>query len=178
MQRKYDILSIEDAQHPNAHERSVSMGPKIPVLISMHALSNTDPSGHEAADPIHMLVPGDLTIEGSIYTLRYQESQTDEATGAVATQQIKLTLEPGRVVMTREGDFGTTMVFVRGQRFEGAYHTPYGDLEMAVYATRADCELTPLSGSVHLKYTLDMQGAFAAQNTLELTYAARAQEPS
>ena len=149
------------------------MTPVIPVLLSLSTLSQTDPTGREAADPIRMLVPGDLTIEDGVYTIRYQESQPNEETGTVATQQIVLTLAPGRVTMSREGVFSTTMVFVRGQRFEGAYRTPYGDLEMAVYATRADCELSPTAGSVHLQYTLDMQGAFAAMNTLEITWAAR-----
>ena len=154
-------------------ERSVPMTPVIPVLISMNSFSQTDPTGREPADPIRLLVPGELTIESGVYTLRYEESQTDEDTKAVITQHITLTMVPGRVTMTREGMFSTTMIFVRGQRFEGAYHTPYGDLEMAVYATRADCELSPTAGNVNLQYTLDMQGAFAAMNTLEITWAAR-----
>ena len=122
-------------------------------------------------------VIGKEPVENGVYTLLYPETQESED-GAAVTQDIKLTMTPSRVTMTREGAFSTTMIFVRGQRFEGAYHTPYGDLEMAVFATKVDCRLAPHAGSVNLQYTLDMQGAFAAMNTLELTYAVNARKPS
>ena len=159
-------------------ERSVLMNSPTQVLISMNAVSRTDLNSREPDEPIRMLVPGRLTIENGIYMLRYQETQQDENGDVVGVQNITLTMAPGRVTMTREGAFGTTMVFVRGQRFEGAYHTPYGDLEMAVYATKVDCRLAPHAGTVNLQYTLDMQGAFAAMNTLELTYAVNTHTPS
>ena len=52
------------------------------VLISMNAVSRTDLNSREPDEPIRMLVPGRLTIENGIYTLRYQETQQDES-GAV-----------------------------------------------------------------------------------------------
>lgn len=148
------------------------------VLINMVAVSRTDLNSREPEEPIRMLVPGRLSIENGIYTLRYQETPETEDGSVAPPQDIVLTLTPERVTMTREGAFSTTMIFVRGQRFEGAYHTPYGDLEMAVFATKVDCQLAPHAGSVNLQYTLDMQGAFAAMNTMELTYAVNAGKPS
>ena len=148
------------------------------VLINMVAVSRTDPNSREPDEPIRMLVPGRLSVENGIYTLRYQETPETEDGIVAPPQDITLTLAPDRVTMTREGVFSTTMIFVRGQRFEGAYRTPYGDLDMAVFATKVDCSLAPHAGSVNLQYTLDMQGAFAAMNTMELTYAVNASKPS
>ena len=69
------------------------MTPVIPVLISMNSFSQTDPTGREPADPIRLLVPGELTIENGVYTLRYEESQTDEDTKANIDALEKLVAE-------------------------------------------------------------------------------------
>lgn len=140
----------------------------IPVLLTLSGTSQ----GEADDGPIQMMTTGELTLTEHGYLLRYQESQPDENDGAMVTQEIILDLQPDRVTMTRVGDFGTSMVFVRGRRFEGVYHTPYGDLDMAVYATRVSCRLAPEKGSVHLQYQLDLQGSFAAMHELQLEYVA------
>lgn len=142
----------------------------LPVLLTLSSRSQSAPGEEDA--PIQLITTGQLTLSGGTYTLRYQESQPEDEGGQVATQNITLQMQPGRVVMTRDGDFGTSMVFVKGRRFEGAYHTPYGDLAMAVYATRVSCRLGTERGSVHLQYQLDMQGSFAAMHDLTLEYVA------
>lgn len=142
----------------------------IPVLLTLYGRSQTEPGEEDA--PIQLMTTGQLSVSGGTYTLRYQETQPEDDSGHISTQDITLQLQTGRVVMTRTGDFGTSMVFVKGRRFEGAYHTPYGDLDMAVYATRVSCKLTPDHGSVHLQYQLDMQGSFAAMHELKLEYVA------
>ena len=40
------------------------------------------------------------------------------------------------MTMERKGDFSNTMVFAKGQRFEGVYHTPYGEMDMAVFTRK------------------------------------------
>ncbi len=141
-----------------------------PVLLTLSGRSQTAPGEEE--QPIQLITTGQLTVSGGTYTLCYQESQPEDENGRISTQDITLQMQPGRVIMTRAGEFGTSMVFIKGQRFEGAYHTPYGDLDMAVYATRVSCRLSPEKGSVHLQYQLDMQGAFAAMHDLKLDYVA------
>ncbi|MGN0745570.1 MAG: DUF1934 domain-containing protein [Aristaeellaceae bacterium] len=127
-------------------------------------------------DVIRVMTTGQLRRTPSGYLLRYQETQTDDNDGTVMTQDIILSLQPGRVSMTRLGDYGATMVFVKDRRFEGKYRTPYGELDMAIFATHVQCDLAPEKGSVHLKYQLDLQGSFASMNTLHLEYVAGRQE--
>lgn len=140
----------------------------IPVLVTLSGTS--DAFGQD--DTIRVMTKGQLRQTPSGYMLRYQETQTDDGDGSVMTQDIILNMQPGRVSMTRLGDYGTTMVFVKDTRFEGKYRTPFGDLDMALYATQVQTELTPEKGSIHLKYQLDLQGNFAGMNTLHLEYAA------
>ena len=56
-------------------------------------------------------------------------------------------------------------------RFEGVYKTPFGEMDMAVYARGVRCDIGEAKGSVHLKYQLDIQGAYASTNELHLEYA-------
>lgn len=140
------------------------------VLVTLSGAARNDLG--EADEPIKLLTTGEVTtIEGG-YLLRYEESQTDESDGSVMTQEILLLIEPNQVTMTRLGDFGTSMVFVKDRRFEGVYRTPYGDMGMALFATRVDVDAAPDHGSIYLEYQLDFQGGYASMHTMQVDYVA------
>ena len=83
---------------------------------------------------------------------------------------ITLFLEKNRVTMMRKGDYANTMVFVPEQRFEGIYQTPFGNMDMAVLSRGVQCDIGERKGSVHLKYQLNLQGAYTSTNELHLEY--------
>ena len=146
-----------------------------PVLVTLVSGSHSGDS--EPEELVRLRCQGELKETSTGYLLRYQEVQTDEETGKTVSQDVILSLQPDRVTRNRLGAFGTTMVFVKERRFEGAYHTPYGDLGMALYATQVNCRLGPDSGSVHLEYQLDMHGSYAAVQTIDVTYAVEGATP-
>lgn len=115
---------------------------------------------------VHLVTTGTLTPLAKGYKLEYQETQPEDG----EVQNISLLMEKGRVMMTRKGLFATSMVFEKGRRFEGIYHTPYGDMDMAIYSTKVSCHLDHDQGDVHLQYQLDLQGQFAAMQDLRLHY--------
>lgn len=132
-----------------------------PVLLSVTG----EAQGQEDAG-VHLVTTGILTPLAKGYKLEYQETQPEDG----AVQDISLLMDQTRVMMTRKGAFSTSMVFEKGRRFEGMYHTPYGNMDMAIYATRVSCKLTPSQGDIHLQYQLDLQGQFAAMQDLRLHY--------
>ncbi|MBR3764270.1 MAG: DUF1934 domain-containing protein [Clostridia bacterium] len=136
-----------------------------PVLVTI--VSSTV-GGDEP--PIRLRCSGQMKATSSGCMLRYQEVQSEEGTGQTIKQDVMLSVQPDRVTMNRLGEFGTTMVFVKDRRFEGAYHTPYGDLELALFATQVNVALEESGGSVHLEYQLDMQGSYAAVQTIDVTW--------
>lgn len=140
------------------------------VLVTLAGASKNEMG--QAEEPIKLITTGELKPTPSGYMLRYQESQTDDSDGSVMTQDIVLMMQPGRVSMNRLGDFGTSMVFVKDRRFEGVYRTPYGDMDMALFATQVDVDLAEDKGSVYLEYQLDFAGGFASMHTMRLEYAA------
>ena len=146
------------------------MGKEKPVLINLLAIAKHE---HAPDYPIQFMTRGMLSLlpDGNA-VIRYTESLRDDDTGETMTAQISLRMAGNRVTMTRQGDVTNTMVFVPRQRFEGVYQTPYGDMNMGVYARNVDCRIGPDSGSVHLKYQIDLQGSYTSTNELHLEYTA------
>ena len=143
----------------------------IPVLMTL--------SGRAYGGAVEDEEAVDLMTTGLLYPLKegwkltYTETQPDDNT----TTDITLLLGRDRVVMTRTGDYASSMVFRKDRRFEGVYRTPFGSLSMAVFATRVDVNMTREHGTVVLEYQLDLQGNYAAMHELRLTYAANSEPP-
>ena len=139
-----------------------------PVFINLLAIARYD---HMPDYPIQFMTVGDLYYsDPDNVMLQYVESQQDDETGEITESDISLSLRDGRITMERKGDFSNTMVFAKGQRFEGVYHTPYGEMDMAVFTKEAACRLGRSEGNIHLKYQLNIQGSYASTNELHLEY--------
>ena len=144
------------------------------VLINLLAIARYE---HAPDYPIQFMTKGILRMgNGNEAVLEYTESSQDEETGEISTAQVSLSLEKDRVTMTRQGECSNTMVFVPDHRFEGVYQTPFGSMDMAVYARGVRCEIGEKKGSVHLKYQINLQGAYASTNELHLEYTENGSE--
>ena len=149
----------------------------IPVLVTLSSYAKGEHG--EKEQPIKLMCHGKLKLTADGCMLKYQEIQQDD-TGATNAQDVILNIQPKdgpRVTMTRLGDYGTTMVFVKDRRFEGAYHTPYGDLSLALYAMQVQCKVAEDCGSVHLEYQLDMQGSYSAVQCIDVSFCAESSQP-
>ena len=146
------------------------MNSQKPVFINLLAIARYD---HMPDYPIQFMTVGKLSYANSGEALlQYVESQQDEETGEILNSDISLSLRDGRITMERKGEFANTMVFAKGQRYEGTYHTPYGEMDMAVYTKEANCRFGSTEGNIHLKYQLNIQGSYASTNELHLEYRA------
>ena len=144
------------------------MDSRTPVFINLLAIARYD---HMPDYPIQFMTVGNLDYSNpDEVSLQYVESQQDEETGEILETDISLSLHNGRITMERKGEFSNTMVFSKGQRYEGIYHTPYGEMEMAVYTREAACRFGRSEGNMHLKYQLNIQGNYASTNELHLEY--------
>ena len=149
----------------------------IPVLVTLSSYAKGEHG--EKEQPIKLMCHGKLKLTADGCMLKYQEIQQDD-TGATNAQDVILNIQPKdgpRVTMTRLGDYGTTMVCVKDRRFEGAYHTPYGDLALALYAMQVQCKVAEDYGSVHLEYQLDMQGSYSAVQCIDVSFCAESSTP-
>ena len=134
----------------------------IPMLISIHSNAHRDEAAED--ETLTMLTSGMLELDENRAVICYEET-LDEGMPA---QRVTITIENDAVTMSRSGDYATDMVFRMGCRYEGQYHTPYGDMELAVYCTRLRYDLSDDGGEMLLSYQLDLNGRFAAVHDLEL----------
>lgn len=131
------------------------------MLISIQSIARRD---DEAEEPVTLITSGQLTLEGARATLMYDEV-LDES---VPPQHVTVTIEDETMVMSRDGEYATEIVFHKGNRYEGMYATPFGHMALAVYCTRLRYELNADGGEVLLSYQMDLNGQFAAMHELEM----------
>lgn len=134
----------------------------IPVLISIGSLAHREEISED--EKMTMLVSGELEVTDERAVIRYEES-IDES---LPPQKVEVIVEDESVTMMRGGAYATQMVFRMGSRYEGLYHTPYGDMELAVYSTRVDYDIGEDGGTLELSYQLDLNGKFAAVHDMDL----------
>lgn len=133
------------------------------VLVSVMGWTHDD---DEPSDSVRLLTTGTLARRQGAWRIDYTETQPDNE-----KNDVTLTLERGVVTMERSGAYATSMVFDQGRRFEGNYHTPYGDLAMGVYPTSVRYRVDGAAGGeVSLTYQLDLQGQFAAMHELRIRF--------
>ncbi len=136
------------------------------VLLSVTGVAQNQGSEDEA---MHLVTTGVLSGDQDAWRLKYTETQPDTD----MKHNITVTMNHGVVTMQREGQYGTSMVFEKGRRFEGLYDTPYGALDMGVFATQVKYQVDDAFGEVNLQYQLDLQGQFAAMHELKIRFAPR-----
>ena len=153
---------------------------KKPITVIVTLSSYARAENGEKEQPIRLMCHGKMRLTADGCMLRYQEVQQEDPKAAPNVQDVMLTVQTGsvpRVTMNRMGDYGTTMVFVKDRRFEGAYHTPYGDLSLALYAMQVQCKVAEDCGSVHLEYQLDMQGSYSAVQCIDVSWCQESNLP-
>ena len=121
-----------------------------PVLINLLATARYD---HTPDYPIQFMTRGNLSFSGDgEAVIEYTESLQDEDTGESMNAHVSLLMKNGRVTMTRHGDISNTMVFIPKQRFEGVYQTPYGEMNMGVYARDAQSRKGTFNEHYHPRF--------------------------
>ena len=135
----------------------------IPILISLDAQSTSE---GQPEDTMRLITTGELFEKPGNVVIRYEET-IDENEPA---HKIEMMVQGNTITMNRQGIFDAKMVFQKGQRYESQYHTPYGDLDMALYCTKATYTRTRETGEIALQYQLDVSGQFAAVHDMKLHY--------
>ena len=135
----------------------------IPILISLDAQATTDGQPEET---MRLITTGELLEKPEETVIRYEESLDENE----PPQKIQLTIHGGAITMNRQGTFDANMVFEKGKRYESQYHTPFGDLDMALYCTRASFTQDREGGELSLQYQLDLSGQFAAVHEMKLHF--------
>jgi|GEM_PF-141083 len=127
-----------------------------------------NPYGIDKMDnPIELITEGTLTKAGDAYMIEYDES---ELSGLVGTRTF-IEVHEGSVFLRREGSFPSQMFFEQGKKYVNIVDTPYGEMEMGVFATKVDCHVNEDEGDLRLDYLIDISGRNAGPSWLTVSYA-------
>lgn len=143
----------------------------IPVLLSLGASTTVE---GEQSDTMQLLTAGELFHLEDGYRLCYEESLEN----AAPATRVEIVMQGGVVTMLRSGEYAADMVFHKGQRYEGVYHTPYGTMDLGIYCTKAIYHVDEGGGSLTLQYQLDLNGQYASMHDLQLRFMAKEGAPA
>ncbi|MBQ1451116.1 MAG: DUF1934 domain-containing protein [Clostridia bacterium] len=107
---------------------------------------------------------GELAVAQGGYVIRYNEHEGDFAG---TTTNISV-MGPDSLRLSRGGSFGIDFLLEEGKRHNCFYDTPYGRLEMGVYAKKIDSDMKDNGGNLKFAYSLDIGGGEVSENELEL----------
>jgi len=118
-------------------------------------------------DQVELYTDGTLYRKNDHTYLAYDETQTTGFDGCHTV----LKIEDGMVTMTRRGkDVYSHLVMQNGTRNIGRYQVYGAPMDIGVYTDRMDVHMTPEGGSIHVRYTLDMNSSLLSENELFVDY--------
>lgn len=131
------------------------------VIISITGVQN-DPNGDK--DSVELVTTGQYGMENDEIRFTYEES---ELTGLDGTRTT-FTVSPMGVVLRREGNLNSEMVFQQGRKNFFLYETPYGSATMGVDTRRIDTRLGEHGGDLELDYDIDFNHTPMGRNKFKI----------
>ena len=101
------------------------------------------------------------------FTISYQES---ELTGLEGTTTV-LQVSQSQVVLMRQGEVNSVMVFEEGRQHVSVYDTPAGAMAIRVDTRRLRAELDNQGGDIEVQYTIDIDSAMTGLNLFHVHVA-------
>ena len=141
-------------------------GEKVFIVLE-NSIRGLDGEHQEARE---MLV-GDMEIRKGARVLHYREQMVEDGQPEEMTD-VYFHIRPDAVMLLRKGPFSMSMVFRRGQPYEGSYHTPFGSMPLRLHCSHLKCEEWPEGGSVEVRYQLNSEGGGSSHH-VSLRYAKR-----
>lgn len=132
------------------------------VVISINSIQNY---GQGEEDSLEFTTDGYYMYDGDVGCLSYMES---ELTGMEGTRTSMMVF-PERVVVDRDGNITSRMVFCEGEKNSFLYNTPYGTATMGISTKQIQQTLDENGGKVEIDYVVDMEHAMVTRNKFQIT---------
>ena len=126
------------------------------VIISVTGVQQ----GIDGPDSMELVTAGQYGVSPDEIRLTWEES---ELTGMEGTRT-SLTVQPGSVVLSREGKLNTSMEFEEGRKHYFLYETPFGAATMGLDTHRIRNRLGAHGGDMEIEYVVDMDQNVVGRN--------------
>ena len=122
------------------------------------------PENEKDQNPVEVLVPGEYYCRNGIHYLKYEET-VDEGSAPVMNL---IRIAPDSMEVRKKGPVSSRMVFERGRKTSAEYAGPYGTIHLGIDTTALSVREGEGELEVLASYTLDMDGAFASDCSLQI----------
>lgn len=112
---------------------------------------------NQEPEVIELTTEGTMEFHGGGWDISYQESALTGLEGVTTTFRV----EPGKVILTREGALNSQMVFQEGVEHDSLYQMPFGALLLTVRATSVFFDIVPDGGTIDLSYNINIENTEA-----------------
>lgn len=109
---------------------------------------------------------GRYFLKNGVHYITYIDTELNQ-NGAETTTLLKV--YPDRVILVRKGSVQQRQEFKLGQKMDSVYITPYGRMNLTVYARKIKTDFTAASGAIDIAYDLEVDGQWQSNNMLAIT---------
>ena len=131
----------------------------------IHILGQQETDGEK--DEICLSTVGSFALRGGHHYITYREYY-DESNPSVYRTSI-LKVEGNRSATLLYSGSATRLILEEGKRHYCQYDTGYGMLTIGTYAQEIDNRLDDHGGTVHIRYTLDMNASYTSFHEITVT---------
>ena len=118
----------------------------------------------DGPDSMELVTAGKYGVSADEIRLTWEES---ELTGMEGTHT-SLTVQPGSVVLSREGTMNTSMEFEEGKKHYFLYETPFGELPVDIQTSMLRHNLSQRGGLMEIKYSIAVAHTVTGRNCFKI----------
>ena len=137
-----------------------------PVILSIQGRQS-----YAGQDPevIRLDTEGTMEFRDGGWDITYEESELTGLAGVTTTFRV----EPGKVMLNREGALNSRMLFQEGVAHDSLYQMEYGTLMITVKATNVFYDIVSDGGSIDLAYQIIIENTEAGMIDYHLDIRAK-----
>ena len=132
----------------------------------MHSVHGYD---LDESDTLDFCTDGHFFREGEVFCFSYMES---EVTGMEGTRT-SVIVRPDEIVIDRDGELRSRMIFREGEKNSFLYETPYGTATMGISTRKIRHSFNENGGSMEVDYVMDFEHEMVSRNKIFLNIKAQ-----
>lgn len=145
-----------------------------PDNVVLNLISSQTQEGNTEKTELSVTGLFEKHTDGSI-TLKFKEIFSDQHSSVECFSKITV-YEDGKLVLSRFGSFRSEMIFEENKRYNTAYDTPYGTIDLGVYSRNVSYSEYENYSEIKLNYTLDSFGEVFSENEMKIIIKKRTEK--
>jgi uncharacterized beta-barrel protein YwiB (DUF1934 family) len=123
-------------------------------------------SVHGESTETELLTKGFYEINNDSFLISYEDTEATGFKGSVTEISVKADRYASVI---RSGSSSSDLIMERGKKHHCQYQTPYGAMDIGIYTHFIKNNLLEDGGTLHLKYTLDINSSYMSDNEIIVT---------